>query len=108
MTCVCSELGKGPTLTSFVGSAVQVRREDGSVGAVGVSPSSGLLQAHVAVMRWGEAVRLCRHVRDPRLWAALAAMALNARELDTALIAYAGTLALYSVYFVHSSTVNAL
>lgn len=39
--------------------------------------------------QWEQSVRLCRFVKDRVLWANLAVMALEARELDSAEIAYA-------------------
>jgi hypothetical protein len=33
---------------------------------------------------WEQGIRLCRFVKDPPLWACLAAMAINGRELNAA------------------------
>ena len=49
------------------------------------------LQLHdlAAGQQWDKAARLCRFARDPSLWACLAVMAIGARELHTAEVAYA-------------------
>lgn len=49
------------------------------------------LQLHdlAAGQQWDKAARLCRFARDPSLWACLAVMAIGARELLTAEVAYA-------------------
>ena len=40
-------------------------------------------------LRWSDALKLCRFVKDDTLWACLAGMAVNARHLETAETAYA-------------------
>merc|ERR1712032_523903 len=39
--------------------------------------------------QWEQAVRLCRYVKSPKLWASLAAMAIQSRSLETVEIALA-------------------
>uniref|UniRef100_A0A914WZA1 Uncharacterized protein n=2 Tax=Plectus sambesii TaxID=2011161 RepID=A0A914WZA1_9BILA len=82
------DFGKSPTLVSFVGNHVTVRRVDGSLISAGVSPFPAALHAYVEKSKWDHALRLCRHIRDEKLWATLAAMAAYAKNLNTAEIAY--------------------
>nr|XP_032834382.1 intraflagellar transport protein 80 homolog isoform X1 [Petromyzon marinus]XP_032834383.1 intraflagellar transport protein 80 homolog isoform X1 [Petromyzon marinus] len=83
------ELGKCPRVLSFLGARVSVRRADGALLSVPVSPYPGALHGLVAAQRWDHALRLCRFVKDPALWACLAALAVRSRELETAEAAYA-------------------
>jgi intraflagellar transport protein 80 len=39
---------------------------------------------YVSTGRWDACVRVCRFVKEESLWACVAAMAINARQLDTA------------------------
>merc|ERR1712125_101745 len=50
--------------------------------------------------QWEQAVRLCRYVKSPELWASLAAMAINSRALDTVEIALAAIEEVDKVQFV--------
>eukprot|EP00741_Cyanophora_paradoxa_P010393 tig00020531_g10051.t1 len=84
-----SEFGKGAHIGSFSGNRLAIRRADGAQLAAQVSPYPGFLYELVERLDWERAVRLCRFARDPMLWALLAAMALNGRELGTAEMAYA-------------------
>jgi len=83
------EFGKIPEIINFFGSRAQVRRADGAVLTASVSPYPAMLYEFVGQSRWEEAVRLCRFVKRPTLWACLAAMSLHGRHLETAEIALA-------------------
>ncbi len=54
-----------------------------------ISPLPALLHETTSAGKWEAATKLCRFVKDPALWACLAAMATDARELGTAQTAYA-------------------
>uniref|UniRef100_A0A061RJ59 Intraflagellar transport protein 80-like n=1 Tax=Tetraselmis sp. GSL018 TaxID=582737 RepID=A0A061RJ59_9CHLO len=82
------EAGKMASLEGFCGGWAAVRRSDGARLACAVAPQPILLHRHVSAGEWAKATRLCRHVKDPALWACLAAMAVNAGELNTAEVAY--------------------
>ncbi|KAG5191643.1 intraflagellar transport protein 80 [Tribonema minus] len=89
MALACStreapEFGKSPTVRAFLNGSVTVRRADGALLTARVPPYPALLHACAARGAWGEALRLCRFVADEGLWAACAAMALQARNLDVA------------------------
>ncbi|XP_064639074.1 intraflagellar transport protein 80 homolog isoform X2 [Lineus longissimus] len=84
-----SEFGKNPTLLSFLGNHVAMRRADGSVISTGVPPYPAMLHEYINSGRWEDAVRLCRFCKDDTLWACLAAMAAYNKDLNTAEIAYA-------------------
>jgi intraflagellar transport protein 80 len=81
--------GKTPRLSSFTGSRALIRRGDGAQLHAGISPYPGVLYKYTVNKQWEEAVRLCRFVKAPQLWACLAAMALSGRHLDTAEVALA-------------------
>jgi len=80
--------GPGAVLESFTGNWAGLRRGDGARLAVAQPPHPLLLFRHAAAGEWGAAIRLCRFVRDRPLWGCLAAMAINAGELNTAEVAY--------------------
>ena len=68
---------------------ITVRRVDGRVATLSISPYPALLYDCSENGQWEKAIRLCRFVKDPTLWACLAAMSLHNRELNTAEIALA-------------------
>eukprot|EP00899_Mesostigma_viride_P006413 jgi/Mesvir1/15773/Mv03342-RA.1 len=84
-----SDFGKGPKIQSFFGSRVTVRRSDGAAVTSNVSPYPIMLYQHCQANQWAKATRLCRFIKDPTLWACLAAMAVAAKELSTAETAFA-------------------
>ncbi|XP_064394634.1 intraflagellar transport protein 80 homolog [Halichondria panicea] len=84
-----SEFSKSPQVVGFVGNQCTLRRSDGALIRTSLSPLPGLLHQHTSARRWEAATKLCRFVKDPALWACLAAMATDARDLGTAQTAYA-------------------
>ena len=56
---------------------------------ISISPYPTVLHEHVASRKWDDAVRLCRFVKDPSLWACLAVMAAEARHLNTTEVCFA-------------------
>ncbi|XP_064456639.1 intraflagellar transport protein 80 homolog isoform X1 [Ornithodoros turicata] len=84
-----SDLGySNPHIQSFVGTNILIRRTDGSLVTVTIPPYASILHGYVNARRWDDALRLCTFVKVSSLWGCLAAMALSARELDTAEAAY--------------------
>lgn len=73
-----------PSIVSFAGSRVTVRRGDGSTVQATVSLYAPLAHECAAAGKWPEALRLARFVGKEPLWAAVAALALNARQADAA------------------------
>merc|ERR1711920_6865 len=55
---------------------------------------------HYEKGQWEQAVRLCRYVKSPKLWASLAAMAIQSRSLETVEIALAAIEEVDKVQFV--------
>ncbi|XP_049774478.1 intraflagellar transport protein 80 homolog isoform X1 [Schistocerca cancellata] len=84
-----SEFGKTPVIVSFVGNHLGIRRTDGSLVNCSISPYPSVLHNYAASSNWSDALKLCRLVKDPILWACLAAIATHAKELNTAEEAYA-------------------
>lgn len=84
-----SSLGKNPQFLSFYDSRCVLRRADGAVQAVSVSPYGSLLYKYTAANQWDKCVRVCRIAKEDFLWASVAAMAMHGHQLDTAEIALA-------------------
>jgi intraflagellar transport protein 80 len=95
-----AKFGKRPYIVSNFGSRVTVRRSDGALATASVSHYPPILYGFVVKQRWEEAVRLCRFVKRDELWAALAAMALWGRHLETAEIALAAVAEMAKLEFV--------
>lgn len=57
-----SEYGKGPTLISFTGNQVNMRRVDGALVSCAIPPYCSILHDFVASNKWEDALRLCRFV----------------------------------------------
>ncbi|CAJ0577348.1 unnamed protein product, partial [Mesorhabditis spiculigera] len=81
-------LGKFPHLVNFTKNQVVLRRSDGSLVPIALSPFAGTLLAHADASKWDEAIRLCRHIGDDVLWAILAGSAAQQKNLYAAEIAY--------------------
>lgn len=96
----CDDAGKYAQIVSFDGSHVSVRKADGAVLAMGVSPYPQLLYQQYEKGLWDQAIRLCRYVKIRELWACLAAMAIHTRELNTVEIALAAIEEVDKVQFV--------
>merc|ERR1719454_815633 len=99
-TKACTDAGKYATLQSFYGSHCTIRKADGADLAMVTMPYPQLLYQHFEKGQWEQAVRLCRYVKMPELWASLAAMAIQSRALDTVEIALAAIEEVDKVQFV--------
>eukprot|EP00038_Savillea_parva_P010167 m.188364 g.188364 ORF g.188364 m.188364 type:complete len:773 (-) comp17402_c0_seq1:165-2483(-) len=84
-----ADFGHHPQLESFVGTRCLVRRMDGALMPTAVSPYPAVLHKFAHKRQWEDAIRVCRFVKDPSLWACLAAVAAAAHELNAAEVAYA-------------------
>merc|ERR1719433_145209 len=100
MTKMCNDAGKYAQIISFYGSHCVIRKADGADLANVTTPYPQLLYQHFEKGQWEQAVRLCRYVKSPELWASLAAMAIHARALDTVEIALAAIEEVDKVHFV--------
>lgn len=103
-----SEFSKNPQILSFVGCQVTIRRADGSLIHINVSPYPAILHEYVSNSKWEDAIRLCRFVKtstaneDQTLWACLAAMAVASKDMKTAEIAYASIGEIDKVQYISS------
>uniref|UniRef100_A0A8C6VHX1 Intraflagellar transport 80 n=1 Tax=Naja naja TaxID=35670 RepID=A0A8C6VHX1_NAJNA len=97
-----SEFSKSPQILSFVGNQVTIRRADGSLIHISISPYPAILHEYVNNLKWEDAIRLCRFVKDQTLWACLAAMAIANKEMNTAEIAYASVGEIDKVQYISS------
>jgi len=99
-TKTCADAGKYAQIAAFYGSNCVIRKADGSDLATVTMPYPQLLYQHFEKGQWEQAVRLCRYVKSPELWASLAAMAIHARALDTVEIALAAIEEVDKVQFI--------
>jgi intraflagellar transport protein 80 len=96
----CGDAGKYAQIVAFNSSHVAIRKADGALLAMAVSPYPALLYQQYDKGLWDQAIRLCRYVKVPELWACLAAMATHARELNTVEIALAAIEEVDKVKFI--------
>ncbi|XP_037765386.1 intraflagellar transport protein 80 homolog isoform X3 [Chelonia mydas] len=97
-----SEFSKNPQIVRFVGNQVTIRRADGSLIHLNISPYPAILHEYVSSSKWEDAVRLCRFVKDQTMWACLAAMAVANKDMTTAEIAYASIGDIDKVQYINS------
>ena len=83
------DLGKLSQMLSFTGNLCSIRRLDGSLATLSISPYPKILYEYVDKADFEKAIRLCRFVKEQTLWACLAAMSIYCRELNTVEIALA-------------------
>lgn len=96
-----SDNGKNPELRSFIGNTAIVRQGTGATTSVGILPYPTILHQLVSSDRWEEAIRLCRFVKEKSLWACLAAMSVQRKDLNTAETAYAAIGEADKVEYLH-------
>merc|ERR1719245_821344 len=99
-TKMCNDAGKFAQIIAFHGSNCVIRKADGADLNVVTTPYPQLLYQHFDKGQWEQAVRLCRYVKMPEMWASLAAMAIHSRALDTVEIALAAIEEVDKVQFV--------
>merc|ERR1712113_787283 len=99
-TKTCSDAGKYAQIIAFYGSHCIILKADGADLAMVTMPYPQLLYTHYEKGQWEQAVRLCRYVKSPELWASLAAMTSYSRALDTVEIALAAIEEVDKVQFV--------
>lgn len=58
-----ADLGRGPKVTGFNGTAVLIRRADGSLLNIPISPYATVLHDYIMSNKWNEALDLCRMVQ---------------------------------------------
>lgn len=59
----CSEFGKSPTVVSFEGNHIGVRRSDGALVNSVISPHVSVLHGYAESSLWQDALRLCRTLK---------------------------------------------
>ncbi|XP_014740018.1 PREDICTED: intraflagellar transport protein 80 homolog [Sturnus vulgaris] len=97
-----SEFSKASEVVSFVGNHITIRRADGSLLHLHISPYPAILHSYSGSSRWEDGLRLCRFVQDQTLWACLAAMAVAKQDMTTAEIAYAAIGEIDKVQYINS------
>ncbi|CAD8115923.1 unnamed protein product [Paramecium primaurelia] len=96
----CTDLTRNSQILSFQDTMVQIRRKDGAIMTQSVSPYPALLFEACERGKWEKAIKLCRYVKEHTLWAALAGLSLQFKELNTAEIALAAIEAADKVLFI--------
>ena len=76
-------------MTSFAGTNITLRRKDGALTNLTISPYPQILFDFCEKNKWDKAIKICRFVKEQLLWACLSAISLNQRDLATAEIALA-------------------
>lgn len=99
-TKICPDAGKYAQIVGFFGPHCIIRKADGADLAMVTTPYASLLYQQFEKGQLEPAVRLCRYVKSPELWAAMAAMAIHARALDTVEIALAAIEEVDKVQFI--------
>ncbi|MEW5301900.1 MAG: hypothetical protein WDW36_004725 [Sanguina aurantia] len=99
-TKVDGDYGKASQIVLFSGSKALVRRSDGVLVTIATSPYPIMLYDMVKRAQWDKATRLCRFIKDPTVWASLAAMAMASKELNTAETAFAAIDEVDKLHFV--------
>uniref|UniRef100_A0A8B9FWK3 Intraflagellar transport 80 n=1 Tax=Amazona collaria TaxID=241587 RepID=A0A8B9FWK3_9PSIT len=97
-----SEFSKNPQIVRFIGNLITIRRADGSLIHLNISPYPAILHEYVSSSKWEDAVRLCRFAKDQTMWTCLAAMAVANKEMATAEIAYASIGKIDKVQYINS------
>jgi intraflagellar transport protein 80 len=87
-------------MITFNGPQVILRRKDGGLITLNISPYPSILFDFCDKNKWEKAIKLCRFVKEPSLWACLAAVSLHSRELNTAEIALASIEAADKVKYI--------
>jgi len=100
LTKNCTDAGKFAQIVAFYGARCVIRKADGSDLVMVTTPYPQLLYKHFEKGEWEQAVRLCRYVKSPELWASLAGMAIHSRSLNTVEIALAAIEEVDKVQFV--------
>ncbi|KAG2494842.1 hypothetical protein HYH03_007082 [Edaphochlamys debaryana] len=95
-----SDFGKSAQIQMFAGNRCLVRRSDGVLVSAATSPYPAVLYDMVRRQQWDKATRLCRFIKDPTMWATLAAIAMSARELNTAEVAFSAIDEVDKTHFV--------
>lgn len=83
------ELGRLPQIINYSGAQVTIRRRDGGVVTVGNSPYPIILFDFCDKSKWDKAMKLCRFVKEPLLWACLAAISIKVKQFDAAETSFA-------------------
>lgn len=83
------ELGRLPQIVNYCETLVTIRRRDGGVITVSNSPYPTILLDFCEKGKWEKATKLCRFVKEPLLWACLAAASLKYKKLESAETAFA-------------------
>mmetsp|Transcript_14908 Transcript_14908/g.26771 ORF Transcript_14908/g.26771 Transcript_14908/m.26771 type:complete len:860 (+) Transcript_14908:121-2700(+) len=84
-----AQYGKQSQIVSFHGSTCTVQRADGTLMCAPVSPFPIALIKYASANKWAQCSRLCRFAKQQVLWACLAAVAMNRKQLEIAAIAFA-------------------
>ncbi len=84
-----TELGRLPQILNYSDSLVNVRRKDGGIVSLGISPYPTILFDFCEKGKLDKGLKLCRFVKEPLLWACLATICLKFKDLDTAETAFA-------------------
>ncbi len=75
------ELGRLPQIVAYSETQTTLRKRDGGLISVACSPYPTILLDFCEKGKWEKATKLCRFVKEPLLWACLAAVSLKQKKL---------------------------
>eukprot|EP00117_Sycon_ciliatum_P018506 scpid26601/ scgid17085/ Intraflagellar transport protein 80 homolog; WD repeat-containing protein 56 len=84
-----NEVARNSTIIAFSGNRATLRRTDGAIVLASIDPYPSYVHMYAQSGKWEDCQRLCRFVDRKHLWACLAAMSLQNRDVSTAIAAYA-------------------
>ena len=93
------ELGKNIVLENFEGSIVTFK-SSGALYPIQVNLLCETLHKLLNDELWARALKLCRRIQDPILWAALAAISSKKNQLEIAEEAYSASLQIDKVKYL--------
>ncbi|XP_018322477.1 intraflagellar transport protein 80 homolog [Agrilus planipennis] len=76
------DLGSNPRINDFVGNFVTIRRGDGALVSVCISPYPAALSSLLRGGNLKEAVNLCRKINDKTLWMCLAVYVISNLDVE--------------------------
>ncbi|XP_068902733.1 intraflagellar transport protein 80 homolog [Tenebrio molitor] len=96
------ELGRNPRISDFVGNSVSIRRADGSLINIPISPFPSILHKYIQDNKWTDALNLCRSTKEHTLWACLAVLTIqsSADVIDIAEEAFANINHYEKVFYI--------
>jgi intraflagellar transport protein 80 len=95
-----NDIGRDGQIVSFYRNSINLKKKDGSQKIIASSPYPNMLLEYCNSNEWEKSIKLCRYIREEYLWAILAAISMNQRNIETAEICLANINSIEKVQFV--------